>query len=118
MATLDRVVVGKLLSAIGDHDFADVVKLFLADSSALVGELEDAAAASDMGRTRTAAHKLKSTAEIVGAGELAEVCAELELMEPESVPPKSVMRNKVALVSKRHEAATAALQREVSRAKP
>jgi len=78
--TLDRHTLAELLDAVGgDEEFVDdLVQTYLADSPALLDEIDAAVAADDPARMVTPAHTLKSNSLTVGATQLAAIARVLE----------------------------------------
>jgi HPt (histidine-containing phosphotransfer) domain-containing protein len=77
---LDRAVIDDLFDFIGVKAVRPVIELFLNESRALVGRIEQSAANDPAGREtiRRAAHSLKSGAGQVGAAALSEAAAVVE----------------------------------------
>jgi HPt (histidine-containing phosphotransfer) domain-containing protein len=64
-----------------DSAFAQkVIRLFVNESRNALAEIERAAAVADIHALRDAAHRLKSSAASVGAGVLADIAGEVEVL--------------------------------------
>lgn len=63
-----------------EEDFADLVRTFLSDSAALLGEIAQGLAQGDAALVHRAAHKLKASASSLGAVGLSEQARELETL--------------------------------------
>lgn len=79
----DPVIDSDVLQEIRDlmeEDFADLVRTFLADSEALLGEIAQGLGQGDAALVHRAAHKLKASAASLGAVGLSDHAWELETL--------------------------------------
>ncbi len=79
---------------------ADLIERFLADTPAHMDEMESTLVSTDFSQLHRTAHSLKSTAKILGADNLSEMCEELEettahLYEKKDVAVDSVLAESV-----------------------
>ena len=79
---INRTALRRLMDVMGGDpaDLEEILSDFEEDGPALSRQITDAAASSDAGALRIAAHSLKSNARDLGATHLADLCAELEDM--------------------------------------
>jgi HPt (histidine-containing phosphotransfer) domain-containing protein len=115
VSALDRPTVHALLEALGRDAFVDLVEEYVDDSARLVGEIGECAAAGDLARVRRAAHELKSTARLIGALGLADICADLEGTVSEKGADSSSLDEAVTLAVELCESANEELRVELAR---
>ncbi|QQR75666.1 MAG: PAS domain S-box protein [Holophagales bacterium] len=101
LARLERSAMGRPALA------REIVELYLAATPELIAEMTAAVAAGDPRRVQAAAHKLKSTSGVIGAGELQSRSAELEERADKWSPDE--LGEKVAAVARHCDAVVAAL---------
>lgn len=82
---IDRAVFEELQATAGDDFVRELVKTFLAEAPAMLGDLRDAFADGDAERFRRVAHSLKSNSNTFGATTLGAKARELEVSGLESV---------------------------------
>jgi len=78
-ATIDHATFQALKEAAGADFVLELVRTFLAEAPAMIGDLRGALAASDADRFRRAAHSLKSNSMTFGASTLGAMARSLEL---------------------------------------
>ena len=79
--TLDPAALARLQAVAGDAAFmAELVNTFLSDAPGLLAEMSQALACGDAGALGRVAHSLKSNSRDFGAGALAQLCLELEML--------------------------------------
>ena len=111
MKSLDDGALRSLRRMVGDVVFIEVIEEYLVESAELASQIEHAGDAQDFPKICSAAHKLKSTANLVGATGLADVCALLERVEGPGRGGARDIDAKIALVSSH----TAASQQQLRR---
>jgi HPt (histidine-containing phosphotransfer) domain-containing protein len=75
---LDPDVVAQLRDALGGDAFAEIVSLYVQESSRLLEELDEALAAGDAATVMQRSHSLGTSSATVGAATLAARCKDLE----------------------------------------
>jgi two-component system, sensor histidine kinase and response regulator len=83
---LDRAIIGELRSHHGRAALTELMQLFTTDSRALLAKIGDAVRGKDASTLAEAAHSLKGSAGTFGAVRVAELCAELETLDPAADP--------------------------------
>lgn len=79
-AVLNESVLSNLESSVGEDVIKDVLDLFLEDSPARLGVIQNAFLEQDYKTLREASHSLKGSSAMIGADALSAVCAQLEEM--------------------------------------
>jgi two-component system sensor histidine kinase/response regulator len=85
-AVIDRATIGELRSHYGRDALVELMELFTRDSRALVSKIGDAVKGEDASTLAEAAHSLKGSAATFGAARVAELCAQLETLDPAADP--------------------------------
>jgi signal transduction histidine kinase/HPt (histidine-containing phosphotransfer) domain-containing protein len=85
-AVIDRATIGELRSHYGRDALIELVELFTRDSRALVSKIGNAVKGEDASTLAEAAHSLKGSAATFGAARAAELCAQLETLDPAADP--------------------------------
>lgn len=75
---IDSATLSRLKSDIGADQFAELIGDYIEDAARLLASIGDAVAKADAEGVMRGAHTLKSTSRVLGALELAELCANLE----------------------------------------
>src|SRR4051812_34071514 len=78
MSQLDRAVLERLRTTVGDAAFVELVAEFLRDCDRLAAALVDAVESCDSDAAKRHAHELKGMAQLFGAKHLANVCTEAD----------------------------------------
>jgi HPt (histidine-containing phosphotransfer) domain-containing protein len=76
---IDHSTLSRLKSDIGDDQFTELIGEYIADAGNLVDAINGAVSRRESEAVMRGAHTLKSTSRVLGAAELAELCAALEL---------------------------------------
>ncbi|MEN8199157.1 MAG: Hpt domain-containing protein [Thermodesulfobacteriota bacterium] len=74
---IDQTTLNELLEAIGDS-FAELVTVFIQDTSSMLEQLPGLVAAGDEGEVRRLAHSMKSSSAIFGGTQLSDLARILE----------------------------------------
>jgi two-component system sensor histidine kinase/response regulator len=83
---LDRATIGELRLNYRRDALIELMELFTRDSRALVSKIGDAVKGDDASTLVEAAHSLKGSAATFGAARVAELCAQLETLDPAADP--------------------------------
>lgn len=76
---IDLSVFNELQEATGSDFIKELVATFLEEAPGILAELKDAVATGETDQFRRASHSIKSSANIFGAHELAELACQMEL---------------------------------------
>ncbi|BCG96839.1 Hpt domain-containing protein [Mesorhizobium sp. 131-2-1] len=78
---IDRGALVKLRELVGgdEADLLELVESFLEEGPSIMREMWSSGRASDQAAARRAAHSLKSNARDIGAAELSQICARVEV---------------------------------------
>jgi histidine phosphotransfer protein HptB len=83
---VNTAVLAKLVNELGDRAIVvELVTSFLAELSKRGAAITSAIAAADTAAASRAAHTLKSSARLLGANTLADMCQEIEHLQPVDV---------------------------------
>ena len=82
---IDLKALDRLREVVGgaDEDLIEIVSSFLEEAPTLLRDLVQGLAEQDLALMRRSAHSLKSNARDMGAGALAEICAQVEMLANE-----------------------------------
>lgn len=78
-SSIDLSVFNELQEATGSDFIKELVETFLEEAPGIFAELKDAATTGGIDQYRRASHSIKSSANIFGAHELAELACQMEL---------------------------------------
>lgn len=84
MPIIDRTTFDELKQMSGDDFINELIDTFLEDAPKMIAEMQTAHAANQAEVLRRAAHSMKSNANTFGAGELAALSKELEMLGKEN----------------------------------
>lgn len=79
VTAIDRDTLQQLQDVGGPELLVEIVDLYLGESPQQLADLVATAIEGDLGRLEQAAHRLKSASAQLGAGQLAGVCADIEM---------------------------------------
>lgn len=94
MLVLDETTLRRLQADIGGEPnvMAELIATFLRDAPRMIALMRDGLAAGNLRDLNRAAHTVKSTAAIFGAGALSQMCRELEADSKREMPPDAAPR--------------------------
>jgi HPt (histidine-containing phosphotransfer) domain-containing protein len=84
MSVIDKAIFDELRQMSGPEFLNELIDTFLDEAPGLIGEMKTALEAGNADSFRRAAHSLKSNAATFGAGALAELAKELEVLGREN----------------------------------
>ena len=84
MPVIDQKTFDELKEMSGDDFINELIDTFLEDAPKMIAEIKSAFASNNVDSFRRAAHSLKSNAATFGAGQLAALAKELEMLGKEN----------------------------------
>ena len=84
MPVIDRTTFDELKQMSGDDFINELIDTFLDDAPKMIAEIRSGLAANNADTFRRAAHSMKSNAATFGAGQLAALAKELEMLGKEN----------------------------------